>query len=463
MVIHATRFVTLFLLLAALLKAQIPFTALKGLGAAKGFAGATTMPSALGAPLDPNTAADGKAMMWMYAFPQNGQITGAQVFQPMENSFQASQLSNTDTTNLPIYVNAEPLPDELIDSDSAMAIISANAVYQNWMAMHQVEQVLLLAGRVNEEWAQLPMMLPPAGTPAWVFIASERADKQLICWCGADGNGSGCMSIDPNARFSAHDGLGSAQGAVSTTEHPCLVSGMGTDTNGLARAWMYVFPAGDSIVGAYTSIVSQGVYLSSNIPVEDTTSDLPLYFRANPFQSGWINSTTAMERIRQTEGYRNVVQQFQLDTIMLVGGRLRPDGAAVVGQPVGTAIWLFYAVARNENGHTARLGCWCNLEESSQPFATCFSQINSTPEATVNASLVLLPNPASDGVLVRTSDDRPIERVTLYDMHGRAHSVPLLSYGSNAWLDVQMLSTGSYVVVAESGGKLQRQLLHVVR
>ncbi|MCX7930885.1 MAG: T9SS type A sorting domain-containing protein [Chlorobi bacterium] len=462
--LYATKYGALLLCVTASLMAQIPFTARQGIGAAKEFVGTTNTPSALGTSIfPPGTAATGRSLMWMYAFMLNDQVVGVQVIQPTNGSFQASSLSTPDTSTLPIYINAVPLPEDLIDSDSAMAIFTANDVYRQWTGRHSAGQVLLMAGRMRD---QGPL---PLGTPAWVFSATDIGNtSELWCWCKYDGSMSGCQMMEQGGYpFSAHDGLEFAQGAANTTEQPCLIGTAGAahpDTNGLSPAWVYVFPSGDSVVAVYTQGLAPGIFHATNVPLDDTSSnDMPFYVRATAFQSGWINSTAAMERMRQTEAYRMLIEEFYLDTTtaMLFGGRARPQ-LAYVGVSEGTAIWLFTAIGVRD-ANTAQLVCWCNMENTTTPFANCLRILNSAVDRATGTILVLAPNPTTDGAIMQTNDGQPIEQVTVYDVHGRVQLVPLLSYGSTAWLDVQYLSSGTYSVVVKAGGRFYRQPLNVVR
>ncbi len=443
------------------LHAQVPFTAREGLSPAQQEVAVTTPPSAVGTnnlPLE----LQGKSPLWFYAFSTDSGVIAAMVLQPVAGTYSATLVPAGDTANLPIYVNAEPLPADFIDSDSAMRIFAQNSVYQEWMQTHRAESPLLIAGRLLQP---IPF---PQNTPVWVFRTTDSSGTYVLtCWCAVDGTMSSCESgySEGTYRYPVHEALPLAQQAAQTQQQPCLVGAENADTNGLATAWIYAFPSGDSAVAVYTTSVGQGIFQAAPIPLDTTDAQgMPLYFRAESFSSGWINSDVALARMRATDVFRQWTALYQYDTTntVLLGGRARPEVAPIVGTSEGTAVWLFIARAVG-NPNEAELVCWCNLEPQSPGFEGCASAQLSIPSSSSDLAIVLAPNPAQEGVAIRTGADIPIERITVHSVDGRMLNMPLMVAGAIAWVDTSALPVGTYIVTVRAGGKQQRQLLHVMR
>lgn len=437
--------------------AQVPFTARQGLEAAMQHAGVTEPPTALGAVNE--LREQGKATSWAYAFRKEGTLIGVSVRQEMAGEFVAFLLSSVDTNNLPIIVNADPLPVDFIDSDSAMAIVAGNSVYQEWTAQYGKDPTTerLIAGRLREPY---PM---PIYTPVWIYsVTATDGVNRLMCWCTVDGSAHGCETgmVEGAYRFSVQEGLEFSQQTAGTTEQPCLVAAEGADTTGRAPAWYYAFPVGDSVVAVFTQGLAEGIYHAVTVPLMDTTgNDMPLYVRATPFAGGWINSTAALEQMRRTEVFRQWVAVYRYDSTrtILLGGRLREN----IPVPQGTAVWLLGTQAIGNPD--VNLYCWCNLEPLGEPFTQCVAELVSAPPLQSGLAVVIAPNPASEAAVVRLGDERKIDQVMIFDLHGKMHAIPQLVHGSIAWLDLSSLSTGSYSVVVQAGGMRSRQLLQVIR
>lgn len=436
---------------------QAPFTARAGLEAAQQVARVNTPPTALGNGGELRTG--GYAMSWVYAFrTETGGVVGVVVNQGMPGQFNAMLIPTADTNNLPIYVNADPLPANFIDSDSAMALFAANSVYQEWVASESPSEESLLAGRLRENSVE------PAYTPVWLYRAvNQERTLQLVCWCTVDGGSNGCIMtpLTPEGDlrpFSAHEGLEFAQQRVQTTSQPCFVAAQPADTNGLGLAWVYVFPSGDTVRAVMVTSFAPNAFQGEEVPLEDTVvEEIPLYLRAAPFASGWLNSTAALERMRQTSAYRQWRASLTSDSIfaMMYGGRLRPTPGLTA--PPGLAVWIWAGVGQGPN---PMIACVCNLENT-VPFVECNYILSVSSLA--QSGVMLAPNPASDAAVVRLSEEYPIESIVVHDMQGRSHGVPYTASGATAWLEVQDLAVGTYVVTVRSGSRHYRQLLQVVR
>ncbi|MEN3026933.1 MAG: T9SS type A sorting domain-containing protein [Chlorobiota bacterium] len=432
---------------------QVPFTARAGLEAARQAAGVNVPPSALGNAGE--LRGGGNAVSWAYAFRTGGgEVVGVVVNQETPGQFTARLIPVADTNDLPIYVNADPLPAGFIDSDSAMAIFRENSVYQEWMSSESTGEERLFAGRLREDLGE------PAYTPVWLYSAiNEERTQQLVCWCTVDGRNSGCWKVplvEENLRpFSAHEGLEFAQQFIRTTSQPCFVAAQ-ADTNGLGVAWGYVFPSGDTVRAVVVTSSAPGAFQGEEFAVEDTT-DVPVYVRAAPFAAGWINSTAALERMRQTAEYRQWRASLASDSIFafMYGGRSRPAPGSPI--PPGTAVWIWVGTGQGPN---PMIACVCNLENTA-PFVQCSYVMSVSSPA--QPGVMLAPNPASDVVVVRLSQERPIEGIVVHDLRGCAQGVPYISAGATAWLDVQGLAVGTYVVTVRSGSSYYRHLLQVVR
>jgi len=440
--------------------AQIPFTALDGLPAAQRIGG-SSMPSAMGTTI---LSENGTSPLWLYAFRAPDRLIAVQVLQQAPNEYSASELTQpVDTTDLPIYINAAPLPNSIIDSDSALRIFAAHTIFQDWHAQHTAGTELLLAGHLREGG---PL---PSNTPVWIYRAVDSGSTiALTCFCSSDGTSYGCgteILQQGNYPFAARDGIEFAKSTAGTTLEPCLVGPPegGVDTNGVATEWVYVFPVDTGNVAVLVQGRDQGIYYGTTFPLGDTTSELGLYFRAAPFATGWVNSTEAMERFRQHPAY-NLVRNYPPERVFLLGGRATADAATETGKPAGTAIWLMVATSYGpDSAYGMQLTCWCNLEPSQEPFVECNAVPISVPSTQRSIPLILAPNPAQDAVTVRTAEDYPIEAVRLYDLYGRAQPIPLLVSGTVGWLDLHQLSSGTYIVEVRSKNRLERRMLQVLR
>ncbi len=446
----------------SVLNAQVLFTAREGLSAAQQEAAVTIPPSALGTnnlPLEQ----EGKSSVWFYAFSTDSGVVSTMVLQPVAGTYSATRVPVNDTADLPVYVNAEPLPADFMDSDSAMRIFSQNSVYQEWMQTHRPQLPLLIAGRLRRP---IPF---PANTPVWVFHTTDSTGMYILtCWCAVDGTMSSCESrySEGTYRYPVHEALEFAQQAAQTQQQPCLVGAENADTNGLATAWFYAFPSGDSVVAVYTTSIGQGIFQAATVPLDTSDAQgMPFYFRAESFSSGWINSDVALARMRSTDAFRqwNALYQYDTNNTVLLGGRARPEIAPFVGTSPGSAVWLFVASSLDSLGNRVELICWCNLEPQTPGFEGCASEALSVPSSSSDLALVLAPNPAQEGVAIRTGADIPIERISVHSVDGRTLSVPQMVAGAIAWVDTSALPVGTYIVTVRAGGKQQRQLLQVMR
>jgi hypothetical protein len=438
--------------------AQVPFTARQGLSAAQGLGG-QQMPSALGtsAPLQ-----SGNALFWVYAFTAQDSLTTVHVVQPQPNNFTATIFPLDDTTGLPIIVKASPLPADIIDSDSAMRIFTANPTYIDWHNQHRVRSEFLLAGRLRSNEYPIPEL-----TPVWVYRAVDSTGTYAVtCVCTHDGSSHGCSSEylgggGGGYPFSVHDGLETAKFFAGTSSNPCLVGTYDeyfADTLGKSSRWIYVFPLDTVTIAVALRGIDQDIYQADTEPVEDTNDieDFPFYIRSNPFAEGWINSTEAMDRFRQHPVYRQFASTHPFEQVPLVGGRIKPNVSTLLNLPVGTAIWLLQYF----NNDT--LICWCNLEPIESPFVNCYASVLSVspPDRT---QITLAPNPATDHVTIRAREGQIIENVTICDMFGRTLDSPLHSNGSVAQLEIHHLSSGTYFVEVKGTKWIERRLLQVVR
>lgn len=446
-------------LCALSVEAQIPFTARAGLPAAQRHGG-NSMPSAMGTAM---LSENGTSQLWYYAFRARDRLIVVQVSQQAPNDYSASELPQPgDTTNLPVYINATPLPDSIIDSDSAMRIFSASTIFQQWHAQHSVGTQVLMAGHLRDG---SPL---PSFTPVWIYRAVDQANTiALNCFCSSDGTSYGCgteMIQRGTFLFSVRDGLQFARNVAGTNLNPCLVGTFvnGADTIGKSEAWGYIFPkdTGDSLVLVFG--LDQGIYHGSLVTYGDTTENLGFYIRSAPFADGWLNSTDAMERIRQHQRYRETAQIRQIDRIMMIGGRVNASLASMLNLPVGTAIWV---MSYNHAGPDSliELLCWCNLEPVQQPFVDCNVMITSVKNIDDITATFLSPNPATDLVTIRTKESPPIEHVAVYDVFGREHNVPYTIAGSSALLAIPHLAQGTYIVEVQTHHRSERLMLQVVR
>ncbi|MEN3026932.1 MAG: T9SS type A sorting domain-containing protein [Chlorobiota bacterium] len=443
---------------------QVPFTARAGLEVAQRAAGVSIPPSALGTVGDGSgLRKGGKAMSWVYGFrPEAGRVIWVVVTQETPGQFTARLIPTVDIVDLLAHADADPLPSDFFDSDSAMAIVRRDSVYQEWMSSESIGEEKLLAG-----W--LPLYCGRRGCvrlvhmPAWVYnVINRERTWELYCWRSVFGGDTECMMmpIEQNSCFfSAREGLGFAQYVARTTSQPCLVMAAVADTNGLGREWIYVFPSGDTVrAAAVIGNSVPGSFQGMEVSVESTIrGEIPVYVRAAPFAAGWINSTTALERMRQTAEYRQWRASLTSDkvSIQMYGGRSRPTPGSSV--PPGTAVWIW--VGRGW-GPNLTIACVCNLEDTA-PFVQC-SYVSSV-SSPAQPGVMLAPNPASDVAVVQLGEECPIESIVVHDVQGRAHEVPYISSGATAWLEVQGLVAGTYIVTVHSGLRQYRHLLQVVR
>jgi hypothetical protein len=123
-------------------------------------------------------------------------------------------------------------------------------------------------------------------------------------------------------------------------------------------------------------------------------------------------------------------------------------------------VWESYT---SDSLYADRVTCWCNLEPTPTPFVNCLAITLSVPPIAESVPITLAPNPAQNAVSIHTADSYPIEAVTLYDMYGRVQPISVLAYGTVAWLDLHLLSSGTYVVEVRSANRSLRKMLQVLR
>ncbi len=438
--------------------AQVPFTARQGLSAAQGLGG-QQMPSAIGTPAP---LQNGNSLFWVYAFTSQDSFITVQVVQPQPNNFTATIFPIGDSTDLPIFINTSPLPDDIIDSDSAMRIFSTNPTYIDWQNQHRVRSEILLAGRLKSNDFPIPEM-----TPVWIYRAVDSTGTYaMTCVCSYDGSSHGCSSEylgggGGGYPFTAHDGLETAKFAARTTSNPCIVGTFDeypADTVGKSSQWIYVFPLDTGTIAVLLRGVDQDIYQSDTMPVDDTndTEDFPFYVRSNPFAEGWINSSEAMDRFRQHPVYRQFTSIHPIENVFLGGGRIKPSVSARLNLTVGTAIWFMQYIDNDT------LFCWCNLEPVASPFVGCYTSIASVPTPD-RTQITVAPNPATDRVTIHSREGQYIENVTICDMFGRTLDSPLHSNGSVAQIDIHHLPSGTYVIEVKGTKWTERKLLQVVR
>jgi hypothetical protein len=423
------------------------------------------MPSAV-APLFFDPALHGEQTGWVYAFRTDSGLQAVTVYN-IAGSFVGTLFPLPgDTTALPIYVNADPLPDSFIDSDSAVGIFEQYPVYTEFLPSMNPLSRILIGGRLKP----IPNAPEPEYTPVWILSALDTSGMyRLTCWCTMDGTSRGCginMEQQPGTYpFTAQEGLDISQMAAGTEAQPCLVAAGNVDTTGRATEWNYAFRANEGITLIRTAGLDQGIFNATPVPIDTNVVNFGLvYWRGTPFPQQWTGSDAALDRMRRTNAFIEhapmIFGSDDLETFM-VGGTATPQFEAYSQVPAGTHVWIFSAQSQQAQ---RQLICWCSMDPAATPFEECIGLVSGSAPNQRSVPISVAPNPARDGVLVRTDGDHPIDRVRVVAIDGRHVSVPMLLVGHSAvWMDTSGLSVGSYVVLVEAGRSQYRQLLQVVR
>jgi len=452
----------LLLLSSSLCRAQeyIPFTAAEGVRTAQAALGVQSTPALVGTP-QVDTA--GYSLFWYYTFPDAD--SAAVVARRADSTFWGGREGIGDTAWIPVHVRGASLPS-WANSITAMERIRGVEEFQQWAAQYfDRAQTILLAG-----WLRRPLRRPPwpstENDAVWVFIGQDTvgAGTTLLCWCSAEPGSSRaaqCRRLDSG--FVAFEGVPAAQALLGTRAWPSLaISGEeGVDLYGRARTWVYVFPMPDSlaIVVVHQSLLDFEAALWGG-QIGDTVEfqqQFPFYVRSSPPIPPIVDSDWAMRRMSGDPQFQSWLGEH---------GYASRRAILVGGVPLPSPLWDFlrgeygwYLTVTSQDG-ASLLRCWF-LHNEDVLSADC--TIVSVREES-GAGITVVPNPASDVVLVQAPGAAPLRLQGIYTLLGERVSVPTAPLSADTLLlDVRSLPSGVYTLSIELGNRLLRSQLRVLR
>ncbi len=164
--------------------------------------------------------------------------------------------------------------------------------------------------------------------------------------------------------FTAAEGVGTAQATLGVQSTPALVGTPQVDTAGYSLFWFYTFPDADS--AAVVARRADSTFWGGRESIGEDTAWLPVHVRGASLPS-WVNSTTAMERIRGVEQFQQwAARYFDSAQTILLAGRLRRP---LEGFAANEAVWVF--IGQDTVGAGTTLLCWCSAEPGSPQAAQC--------------------------------------------------------------------------------------------
>jgi hypothetical protein len=448
----------LLLLSSSLCRAQeyIPFTAAEGVRTAQATLGVQSAPALVGTS-QVDTA--GYSLFWYYTFPDAD--SAAVVVRRADSTFWGGREGIGDTAWVPVHVRGTSLPS-WANSTTAMERIRGVEEFQQWAAQYFDRALtILLAGRLRRPLGEFT-----ANDAVWVFIGQDTvgAGTTLLCWCSAEPGSSRaarCRRLDSG--FVAFEGVPAAQALLGTRAWPSLaISGEeGVDLYGRARTWVYVFPMPDSlaIVVVYQSLLDFEAALWGG-QIGDTVEfqqQFPFYVRSSPLIPPIVDSDWAMRWMSRHPQFQSWLGEhgYTPNRAILVGG-----------VPLPSPLWDFlrgeygwYLTVTSQDG-ASLLRCWF-LHNEDVLSADC--TIVSVREES-GAEITVVPNPASDVVLVQAPGAAPLRLQGIYTLLGERVSVPTTPLSADMLLlDVRSLPSGVYTLSIELGNRLLRSQLRVLR
>jgi hypothetical protein len=334
--------------------------------------------------------------------------------------------------------------------------------FQQWAAQYFDRALtILLAGRLRRPLGEFT-----ANDAVWVFIGQDTvgAGTTLLCWCSAEPGSSRaarCRRLDSG--FVAFEGVPAAQALLGTRAWPSLIiSGEeGVGLHGRARTWVYVFPMPDSlaIVVVYQSLLDFEAALWGG-QIGDTVEfqqQFPFYVRSSPLIPPIVDSDWAMRWMSRHPQFQSWLGEhgYTPNRAILVGG-----------VPLPSPLWDFlrgeygwYLTVTSQDG-ASLLRCWF-LHNEDVLSADC--TIVSVREES-GAGITVVPNPASDVVLVQAPGAAPLRLQGIYTLLGERVPVPTTPLSADMLLlDVRSLPSGVYTLSIELGNRLLRSQLRVLR
>jgi hypothetical protein len=448
----------LLLLSSSLCRAQeyIPFTAAEGVRTAQATLGVQSAPALVGTS-QVDTA--GYSLFWYYTFPDAD--SAAVVVRRADSTFWGGREGIGDTAWVPVHVRGASLPS-WANSTAAMERIRGVEEFQQWAAQYFDRALtILLAGRLRRPLGEFT-----ANDAVWVFIGQDTvgAGTTLLCWCSAEPGSSRaarCRRLDSG--FVAFEGVPAAQALLGTHAWPSLIiSGEeGVGLHGRARTWVYVFPMPDSlaIVVVYQSLLDFEAALWGG-QIGDTVEfqqQFPFYVRSSPPIPPIVNSDWAMYWMSERPQFQSWLGEH---------GYASRRAILVGGVPLPSPLWDFlrgeygwYLTVTSQDG-ASLLRCWF-LHNEDVLSADC--TIVSVREES-GAGITVVPNPASDVVLVQAPGAAPLRLQGIYTLLGERVSVPTTPLSADMLLlDVRSLPSGVYTLSIELGNRLLRSQLRVLR
>jgi len=445
----------LLLLGSSLCRAQeyIPFTAAEGVRTAQATLGVQSAPALVGTP-QVDTA--GYSLFWYYTFPDAD--SAAVVVRRADSTFWGGREGIGDTAWVPVHVRGASLPS-WANSTAAMERIRGAEEFQQWAAQYfDSALTILLAGRLRRPLGEFT-----ANDAVWVFIGQDTvgAGTTLLCWCSAEPGSSRaaqCRRLDSG--FVAFEGVPAAQALLGTHAWPSLIiSGEeGVGLHGRARTWVYVFPMPDSlaIVVVYQSLLDFKAALWGG-QIGDTVEfqqQFPFYVRSSPPIPPIVDSDWAMYWMSERPQFQSWLGEhgYTPHRAILVGG-------VPLSSPQSAHWYGWYLTVTSQDG-MSMLRCWFQDEEDVR-YADC--TIVSVREES-GAGITVVPNPASDVVLVQALGAAPLRLQGIYTLLGERVSVPTTPLSADTLLlDVRSLPSGVYTLSIELGNRLLRSQLRVLR
>jgi len=448
----------LLLLSSSLCRAQeyIPFTAAEGVRTAQATLGVQSAPALVGTS-QVDTA--GYSLFWYYTFPDAD--SAAVVVRRADSTFWGGREGIGDTAWVPVHVRGTSLPS-WANSTTAMERIRGVEEFQQWAAQYFDRALtILLAGRLRRPLGEFT-----ANDAVWVFIGQDTvgAGTTLLCWCSAEPGSSRaarCRRLDSG--FVAFEGIPAAQALLGTRAWPSLaISGEeGVGLHGRARTWVYVFPMPDSlaIVVVYQSLLDFEAALWGG-QIGDTVEfqqQFPFYVRSSPLIPPIVDSDWAMRWMSRHPQFQSWLGEH---------GYASRRAILVGGVPLPSPLWDFlrgeygwYLTVTSQDG-ASLLRCWF-LHNEDVLSADC--TIVSVREES-GAGITVVPNPASDVVLVQAPGAAPLRLQGIYTLLGERVSVPTTPLSADMLLlDVRSLPSGVYTLSIELGNRLLRSQLRVLR
>jgi hypothetical protein len=258
----------------------------------------------------------------------------------------------------------------------------------------------------------------------------------------------------------AFEGVPAAQALLGTHAWPSLaISGEeGVDLYGRARTWVYVFPMLDSlaIVVVHQSLLDFEAALWGG-QIGDTVEfqqQFPFYVRSSPLIPPIVDSDWAMRWMSGHPQFQSWIGEhgYTPRRAILVGG-------VPLSSPQSEHWYGWYLTVTSQDG-ASLLRCWfLHMEDVLSADCTIVGVREES-----GAGITVVPNPASDVVLVQAPGAAPLRLQGIYTLLGERVSVPTTPLSADMLLlDVRSLPSGVYTLSIELGNQLLRSQLRVLR